>query len=525
MLNLARNDSAPPSHDESVHLKDSLVYYEVIKNPAQLNFKVIKDIMNRSENYPLLRPSGYYPPFVSLVTALVYFIFGTSITVTVMTNIIFVLVLVISSYKLGELIFNRDAGLLTSIVILSFPIILRHSVIYYLDLPLTAMVSVSSYALIKSDSFRNARFSILSGVFFGLGMLTKWTYLFFMIGPICYLAFSGIVWELKRDGGYDRVIYHKIFINILLFIVMSVAVFGPYYLPILHDLLKETFRFSKGAIASGPKNLLSLASILFYPIALWQDMISPFGFILFLFGTIVLFYSKSKQKSFLFVSMLVPYVIFTFIIQNKNPRYVMPWLPTIALIVSFITLKANTVKLFGKSIKIRKYVVFAVMIIMAVTFLSENQTLRSSFSKASKEKWKINDLVNAIENDIKKSKTTRSDNLKPLYVGVIPSHRFINGQTIRYYFALRRIQINVIKLTQYQNKSVEHFIDNFDKYNYIVTKTSQNSTISSLQEYVDRMHFYFYSKIKFYKLLLTLNEPDGSEVKIYKRKDIFRKIE
>jgi len=520
MYNLSRLDSEPPSFDEAVHLKDSLVYYEVLSNPTQIDLKIIKDIMNRSENYPLLRSSGYYPPFVALVTALTYFIFGTSITVAIMSNIIFVLVLVISIYKLGVLIFNRNVGLLASVIILSLPVILDHSVIYYIDLPLTALVSVSSYVLIKSESFRDTKFSILSGILFGLGMLTKWTYLFFMIGPVCYLALTGFLSEFRHEGGDGRVSYQKISINFLLFTITSLAIFGPYYFPILPDLLKETFRFSRGAIALGPKNVFSFSSLLFYPAALWQGLISPFGFILFVSGTVGLLYSKNKHKFFFLVSMLVPYVIFTFIIQHKNPRYVMPWLPTISLIVSFFIFKVNTVELFGKSMKIGKYVVFVVLIILGAFFLAENETVKTSFIEASKEKWQIEDLVNAIESDIKKSKVPPIGNLKPLYVGVVPSHRFINGQTIRYYFALKRISANVIKLMQYQHKSVEHFIDNFDRYNYIVTKTSENSIISSFQDYVDDMHAYFYSRIQFFELLLTLKEPDGSEAKIYKRKHL-----
>jgi 4-amino-4-deoxy-L-arabinose transferase-like glycosyltransferase len=466
--------------------------------------------MNRSENYPLLRPSGYYPPLVAVVTALAYFIFGKSITVAIMSNIIFVSVLVISIYKLGILIFNRNVGLLASFIILSFPIILNHSVIYYLDLPLTAFVSVSSYALMKSEFFRDTKFSILSGILFGLGMLTKWTYFFFMIGPVFYLVLTGFLSELRHEGEYERITNQKISINFLLFIITSLFIFGPYYFPILPDLLMETFRFSRGAIAHGPKNVLSFSSVLFYPAALWHSLISPFGFILFVLGTIRLLYSKSKQKTFLLVSMLVPYVIFTFIIQNKSPRYVMPWLPTISLIASFLIVKVNTVKLFDKSIKIGKYAVFVVLIVLAVIFFAENETMRTSFIEASREKWQTDELVHAIESDIEKSKNNLSGNLKLLYVGVIPDHRFINGQTIRYYFALRRIPVNVIKLTQYQHKSVEHFINKFDRYNYIVTKTSENSVISSFQEYVDDMHLYFYSQLQYFRILLTVKEDSAT---------------
>jgi hypothetical protein len=210
-------------------------------------------------------------------------------------------------------------------------------------------------------------------------------------------------------------------------------------------------------------------------------------------------------------------------IQNKSPRYFMPSLPTISLIISFLLVKVNEVKFFDKSLKILKYSVFVALVISALVFFSENKNLKTSFFKASREKWRINELVSVIESDLIESKVNLSSNKKPLYVGVIPSHRFVNGQTIRYYFALRRIPVNVIKLMRYQNKSVEHFINNFDRYKYVVTKTFDNSVIPSFQEYVDDMHLYFYSKLQYFNLLLIIKEPDNSEVKVYKRKDILRK--
>jgi 4-amino-4-deoxy-L-arabinose transferase-like glycosyltransferase len=375
----------------------------------------------------------------------------------------------------------------------------------------------------KSEFFKNTKFSILSGFLFGMGMLTKWTYFFFMIGPVLYLVFKEFFLENRHKGSYGFITNQKISLNFLLFIITSIFIFGPYYFPILPDLLMETFRFSRGSIAHGPEKVLSFSSALFYPAALWKSMISPFGFVLFVLGTIRLLYSKSKHKNFLIVSMLVPYFIFTFMIQNKSPRYFMPSLPTISLIISFLLVKVNEVKFFDKSLKILKYSVFVALVISALVFFSENKNLKTSFFKASREKWRINELVSVIESDLIESKVNLSSNKKPLYVGVIPSHRFVNGQTIRYYFALRRIPVNVIKLMRYQNKSVEHFINNFDRYKYVVTKTFDNSVIPSFQEYVDDMHLYFYSKLQYFNLLLIIKEPDNSEVKVYKRKDILRK--
>jgi 4-amino-4-deoxy-L-arabinose transferase-like glycosyltransferase len=214
-------DSLPPKWDEAVHLRDSLIFHNIISNPSELSFQVIKDILNKSDQYPLFRPSGYYPPLVPLLTSLLYFIFGMSAKAAVMFNLFFLFVLVFSVYKIGELIFDKNTGLLASIFILMFPIVLQQSIIYYLDIPLTAMTASSIFILLKTNYFKSTKHSIIAGFLFGFGMLTKWTFVFFLAGPLCYLAFKTFH-NTEKAKFYSS----KSFKNIILFAVISIAVFG-----------------------------------------------------------------------------------------------------------------------------------------------------------------------------------------------------------------------------------------------------------------------------------------------------------
>ncbi|MGH7902405.1 MAG: ArnT family glycosyltransferase, partial [Thermodesulfobacteriota bacterium] len=250
-------DREPPKWDESVHLRDSLVFYNVLSNPFQINLEIIKEIINKSEQYPLLRPSGYYPPFTTMLTSIFYFIFGTSSKIAVMSNMISLLILVFSIYGIGTLFFYRKIGLLASILTLLFPIVLSNSIVYMLDLSLTAMASLGIYTLIRTEYFKNTSFSIISGIVFGLGMLTKWTFLFFLLGPLCYFLIAAFYSENTPDNISKNLL--KPISNIILFVFASVCTFGPYYFPILPNLIEETLKYSQGVLAHGPDTLFSFA--------------------------------------------------------------------------------------------------------------------------------------------------------------------------------------------------------------------------------------------------------------------------
>lgn len=514
---LSSTDSSPPTWDAAVHLRDTLVFHNIIRNPTQINLDIISEIIDRSEQYPLIRPSGYYPPFAPILTAIIYFFFGTSSKVAVMSNTIFLSILIFSLYNIGITIFSRNVALLASVLILLFPIVLNHSVIYYLDLPLTAMVALSIFVILKSEYFKNTTFSILSGFIFGLGMLTKWTFLFFTIGPLCYSLLAGYYSEDTQRKGSDN--FRKYISNIIFFLIVSVFIFVPYYFPILPTLIEETFRYSHGIFHSKQIPLLSLPSLSFYPMALWKHMITPFGFTLFALGITLLSFSKHSYKTLILILTIVPYLIFTLLIENKQPRYMMPWLVPISLIVSYGISEIGNFKIPGRHAKIKTFLIPLALMVFLVFFLLEDLRLSNSIVMHSEEDWKIDEIVSVLERDLKDSNNIQQLRKNPKYLGVIPDHRYINGQTIRYYATRRRLPLNVIKLQNYNGTALEEFIEKFNRYDYIVTKNPSTSVVDSFQKSTDDMHKFFYSHRKHFEHLKTFNEPDGSEVSIFKRRE------
>ncbi len=164
-----------PLHwDSSVHLTESLNANRVGENSSQSLFKEYLNI------------SWYYPPFVSYVSVPFYKIFGESKGTAFFVMSVFLLVLVISVYGITLRLYNKKTAILSAFLISMCPIVIHFSRDFMLDLPLAAMVSLSIYLLLASYEFKSARNSILFGISLGLGILTRWTFIFFLIVPFIY---------------------------------------------------------------------------------------------------------------------------------------------------------------------------------------------------------------------------------------------------------------------------------------------------------------------------------------------------
>jgi 4-amino-4-deoxy-L-arabinose transferase-like glycosyltransferase len=491
-----------------------------------VTFQVVQDLINKSERYPLLRPSGYYPPLVPLLASPFYLVFGTSAKAAIMSNLIFIAVLVCSVYATATFMFDRTVGLLAAAILLLVPIVLEHSVLYYLDLPLTALVAISVAFLVRSDHFASTKYSVISGLCFGLGMLTKWTYLFFVLGPIGYSVLRAVGRARHHDDGSQRPTrLSKPLRNMALFVLTALLSFGPYYFPILPDLLHETLKSSSNDDSPA---LLSFASLSFYPVALYKDMITPLGVMLFALGLVLVVFSKHRQKAFLLVWLLIPYLVFTLLVQNKQSRYMMPWLLPISLTIAFGVVQIGSSKRFGRGPAPRKLAALLCLTLFVVLFVRASWRLRNDLEDESRADWRIGQIVSTIEEDmIRGGKAERASRV-PVYMGVIPDHHYVNGQTVRYYTTLRRLPVNVIKLVKYGDTAAEEFVKQFDQYDYILTKSDWNKShraksakrMSPLQRSAAEMDAFFYSHVDRFECLGTFLEPDGSEVALFRKRDL-----
>jgi 4-amino-4-deoxy-L-arabinose transferase-like glycosyltransferase len=167
---------------------------------------------------PMPYASIQYPNFVYFVTSLFYLVFGGSLVVGKASNIIYLCILIVSTYKLGKNLHSRLLGITSVFLLLMYPLVFQVFRQYGLDFPMTAIFTLAMLMLFKSDNFRNRRYSLLAGLSVGIGMLIKGQSVMLLCpSVICFLAGS----SPNQDPETNR---QKVLFNVSIFFAVSAAV-------------------------------------------------------------------------------------------------------------------------------------------------------------------------------------------------------------------------------------------------------------------------------------------------------------
>ena len=506
-----RETGTPPGWDQSVHLRDSLVYERILRHPSVLAGGVLGAILHGSEDFPLLTPSGYYPPLVPGITALLYRVAGRSYETAMATQILFLVVLAFGTWALGNRLLGAPVGLAAGLMLLAAPGIRLNAEEYMLDLPLTAMVVVSAWALFASDGFVRRDRSLLFGVLAGAGMLTKWTFFLFLALPVALVLASGLAASSKESVPRSRR-----WTNFALALLAGGVVAAPYYVPILPILVQKTIVHAGGA-ADGFASPFTPAAALYHIEALPRKL---FGWPLTITAAagILGFLWRGQEtrwvRALLLTWALSLYAIFTFIVANKQSRYLLPWIPILLLMAA-----GGLVALWRRPAAGRELLAMGMLVFLPVTGLAD------SWRTEDRGDWNIRPLVARLEQELAR----RSDlPHKVPMLGVIPDMREVNGPTIAYYAARQELPVTVVQLVNRMKRRVavevgldpfgrDDFYQSFDQYDFLATKDGDNA-VPPWEDVVPRMQAYFEERLSEFELLASFREPDGSTLALYGRK-------
>ncbi|MDH4138533.1 MAG: glycosyltransferase family 39 protein, partial [Anaerolineae bacterium] len=177
--------------DRPGHLLQSLAYYQAL-HPFSLD-----------SIYRIITYHTFYPPLFHLTIALFCELFGVSADVAAMANVAYMAVLLFAVYGIGKRMFSAKVGLLAAFLVSMLPIVFCLSRYKYIEYTLVSMVALSLYLLIRTDDFQSKTYSMLFGLSFALGMLTKWVFIIFLAGPLGYVLIKaflrqGLRWKLGR---------------------------------------------------------------------------------------------------------------------------------------------------------------------------------------------------------------------------------------------------------------------------------------------------------------------------------------
>ncbi len=309
-----KDDTMPPSWDQSWHAMLSVNKFNQFFGKTNLTTTELEKI------YPTFRhANAYYPPFFHVATIPFYLFLGLEYDSALMTNIFFLLILIISSFFIGKKLHSSKAGLLNAFIVSTIPVYSYLMRDYLIDFSLSSMVSLGLALLLYADNFQNLAYSLLFGLSFGLGMLTKWTYALFLVFPICFALFAFMKKNIFENGWY-RLLY-----NILFTLIAASSVMATWYnyarIKILLPMLKT---YSSAGILEGDPSFNSLNGLTYYLFAMLSTY-SFFYFLLFVVGAVLLikYYKKREISIMLIFNLLVVYSFFT-ILSNKDQRYIVP---------------------------------------------------------------------------------------------------------------------------------------------------------------------------------------------------------
>ncbi|MDD4939420.1 MAG: glycosyltransferase family 39 protein [Candidatus Omnitrophica bacterium] len=356
-------DDLPPTSDEAFHLLSSLKYSEILTSPSP-------DIFLR-----LLDVDKMYPPFFTFCAALMSLVIGHSIIALVMTNMVFAAALFFSVYFIGRKYEDKYTGLFAAFILSMYPYVFGLSRTFLLDFALLAMVGFSLCCLVYSDNLRRSGYSALFGVSLGIGILTKQTFVIFLVAPLA-MAVINIVFN--RESIHLR---KKSVFNLGVALVLAAIIAGIWHLPKLFELQSawNKYQYAKTHLF-GPSTILS--SVTYYAKLLTFDQIAPFFTALFLIGSVFLL--KNKAKSFLIFLLwfILPYALFIF----AGVRYMTDTIPAllpIALISGAGILKIKNQ--FLKRSAILLTVVLALIQYGIISYTSPEETkMRVSFPTSIK---------------------------------------------------------------------------------------------------------------------------------------------
>ena len=270
---------------------------------------------------------------------------GVSFGLAQIYHCLFLVILVFSVYLLSEELFSKEVGVKSAFVLISTPMVVVFSVLFYMEIPVLAFSTLSIALIAKRKYF-------LAGIAFGLAMLTKINAILFLPGILLFLfCYSDKKWK-------TRLVNILLFCLIVFFVNLPDGLFrhktwGYYYMPAKKTISIGLATFS----ANSPKKDISKAngsleknspveknkskSGIYSPSSLYnpRDLVSYFGIVLLILLLLYIILKKYQKNDLLLWMTIGSYAIlyfyfFVFRIAPTLPdiRYLMPILPFVTIL-------------------------------------------------------------------------------------------------------------------------------------------------------------------------------------------------
>ncbi|MEB3269333.1 MAG: glycosyltransferase family 39 protein [Leptolyngbya sp.] len=335
-------DQAPPAWDQGDHLNRALEHWRLLQGMRPLDPSWWQALWALSP--------GYRAPLVYLLTTPWLALLGPGFDQAMVVNLALNGVLMAATYGLGRTLFDRATGLWAALLCPLVPMLVATRLDYLLDYGLATAVTLFFYCLTRWRLAASPRagwgWTVAAGITCGLAVLAKFTSVFFLFVPLAWCLVETLI--------------HKRWLRLgqfLCLVVIAVLVFGPWFQVNWLTVLTTSSQSNATWIPAGvnPDNPFSVWSyylrvlpwMLSWPllwammgggaIALWSLWQRGVGAIAPRWGS-WLWLGAFMGGAYGLLSLL----------QNKNPRHIMPYLPVVLLALVRVSLM---VKPKGKALR------------------------------------------------------------------------------------------------------------------------------------------------------------------------------
>lgn len=165
-----------------------IVFFEdglVFTDHERMSYVETFEQMESYKTTQLLRPPLYH-----YTTALLFSLFGPSLSVALITNQILLVIFVAYNYKLGKYLFDRGIGIISTIFATTVPLFFALSRFYHDRFAAVALMPLVIYYMLKSDGFSNARNTAIFTVSFIVAAYFRYDIVNFVIPLLIVYLFK-----------------------------------------------------------------------------------------------------------------------------------------------------------------------------------------------------------------------------------------------------------------------------------------------------------------------------------------------
>jgi hypothetical protein len=256
-----------------------------------------------------------HPPLYPLLGVLALKAGGGGFHAARLVNVGLAALTVLATLSFSRRWLSPWGALLAAFFAAAMPLISSLAHLYYIENLLVPWVVLSLDVLVRSDRLRRRRSVVLLGLLAGTGCLVKWTYPVFLALPILWAAWQGREWK-----------------GLLWVAGIAGVVALPWYLSHAEGIRD----FFAAGVTGGAGHLSAVTGfrgLLYYPKTLLLVATGlPLG-ITALAGFIILLRRERSSGMILFLAVLVPILVFSFVL-TKKPRHILPVLPVVGVMAS-----------------------------------------------------------------------------------------------------------------------------------------------------------------------------------------------